>query len=62
MTRQCGICNATDVPIRHGLVAWKEPVFGKYEDVDRCIDVDACRARVEAAGDRWPIEDPKAAA
>lgn len=61
MTRQCGICNAIGVPIRHGLVAWKEPIFGKYEDIDRCVDEDACRARVEESGEPWPIEERKAA-
>ena len=62
MNRTCELCNATDTPIRHGLVAWRQPVFGRYEDIDRCTDVEACRARVLAKGEPWPIEDPKAAA
>ena len=61
---RCDICGALNVPIRHGLVAWLDyAVIGhRYEDVDRCVDVAACRARVAESGETWPIEDPKAVA
>ena len=61
MTTHCEICGATNVPVRHALVAWKQPVFGPFEDVDRCIDVNACRTRVQEAGQPWPIREQGAA-
>jgi hypothetical protein len=58
---RCDLCGAPNVAVRHGLVAWKDwQVIGhRYEDVDRCVDVDACRARVAEAGEEWPVEDPR---
>jgi len=53
----CELCGATDVLLRHGLVAWRSPVFGPFEDVDRCVDIEACKARVKASGDEWPVID-----
>ena len=58
MTTTCDLCGATDQPIRHGLVAWREPVFGhNFDDVDRCLDLAACKARVAAKGEPWPVVD-----
>jgi hypothetical protein len=54
----CGICGSRQ-PVRPALVAWRVPVFGQYEAIDRCDDEDACRARVRAAGDPWPVIDPR---
>jgi hypothetical protein len=56
----CDLCQATGVPVRHGLVAWRDwqAIGHRYEDVDRCTDVEACRARVAANGEEWPVEDP----
>jgi hypothetical protein len=39
------------------VVRWVDPQFGQYEALDRCLDIDACKARVAANGDPWPIED-----
>ena len=50
----CDICGHRSLDVRPGLVAWKDPAQ-PYAAVDRCEDVRACRARVEAAGDEWPV-------
>lgn len=50
----CELCHAksADVAMR---LAWyrgeKEPV----QAIDRCRDTAACRDRLEARGDRWPL-------
>lgn len=60
MNPPCDICGVTDQPMTTGLVAWKSPVFGRYEHIDRCSDEAACRARVAAAGDEWPVVERQA--
>lgn len=30
-----------------------------YQAIDRCRDRAACRARVEATGATWPVDDPQ---
>lgn len=42
-----------------GLVSWRNPVDGQqYGAVPRCVDRVACRARIEARGEEWEVEDP----
>ena len=57
MTTVCDICGAVDQPVRPGLVAWVVPAFGPYSNVDRCIDLAGCKARVAAKGEPWPVLD-----
>ena len=59
----CRLCGSID---RRGLtfrlVHWKlsEPGMA-YEHVVRCIDDQACRARVETAKKPWPLVEGRAA-
>jgi hypothetical protein len=55
----CDICGARGVVIRHAVVRWLNPVFGQYEKVDRCQDVETCKRRVAETGEEWPVEDPR---
>lgn len=52
----CAICDH-DRPseLRQGLVHWRPPYTPEYQHIVRCRDEAACRARVEAAGHRWPV-------
>lgn len=50
----CDLCGERSLDVRPGLVAWRDPAQ-PYANVDRCGDVEACKARVEAAGERWPV-------
>jgi len=46
--------------IKVSLVDWLEPdpLTGRiFEDLPRCVDREACRARVEAAGASWEVRD-----
>ena len=54
----CDICGDRSPNVRAGLVAWLDPAQ-PFAAVDRCEDRAACRARVEAAGDEWPVYDPE---
>lgn len=54
----CDLCSERGT-VEAALVAWKSPVFGKYESVDRCVDKDACRSRLADRGEEWPIVDPR---
>ena len=56
MTRECAICGHHSLDVRPGLVAWID-VDSYYANVDRCTDQAACRARVEARGDTWPVRE-----
>lgn len=37
-----------------------DPDTPQYGTVERCRDVDECRARCEAIGDVWPVDDSRA--
>ncbi len=50
----CDICGDRSLDVRPGLVAWRD-LAQPYAHVDRCEDEAACRARVEAAGEEWPV-------
>lgn len=56
--RSCLLCGLEDATVRMGLVAWREPIAGRtFEAIPRCADRQACRGRVEALGDVWPLVD-----
>lgn len=60
----CALCGVEN----HG-VAWRRlvewttehrlanPDLPPWDSVDRCLDYQACRARVESAGKPWPVRD-----
>jgi hypothetical protein len=52
----CLLCGIQDADVRPGL-AWFEPALasGAVQSIHRCRDVDACRARLEATGETWPL-------
>jgi hypothetical protein len=61
---QCGLCGLED----HGvawrrLVAWtdderrRRPELPPFDTIDRCLDYQACRKRVEESGRSWPVHD-----
>lgn len=54
---RCDICGNNQAAIRHAIVAWVPPLHPTFEAVDRCEDVAACRARVAANGDEWPVNE-----
>jgi len=54
MTGVCDICGHRGSDVRPGLVVWRD-LAQPYNAIDRCSDHDACRLRVEMAGDEWPI-------
>ncbi len=56
MSRECAICGDRSLDVRPGLVEWTD-VSPYYANIDRCSDQAACRARVEARGDPWPVRD-----
>lgn len=57
----CLLCGLTSPDVALGLIAWKEPVGRDvFTTAPRCKDAEACRARIEAAGDVWELVDPKA--
>ncbi len=58
MPLTCDVCGDRSLDVRAGLVEWLA-LAQPYAHVDRCMDVAACRARVEAAGQSWPVRDPK---
>ena len=56
--RPCLLCGAEGAPVARTVVRWVDPEPGReYAAVDRCLDRVACRARVEAAGERWEVDD-----
>lgn len=57
MTTHPGMCDlcAHQGPVRSRMVAWRNPAFGPFENVDVCVDEAACRARIAARGETWPV-------
>lgn len=55
----CALCGLEghDDEVRISLVEWTEPIGDRWQAVDRCRDRIACRLRVEAGDEVWPIED-----
>ena len=58
MNLTCDICNHRGSDVRAGLVAWRDPAQ-PYGNVDRCSDQAACRSRVKASGEEWPVREPE---
>jgi len=52
----CDICGDRSIDVRAGLVAWIDPAQ-PYANVDRCTNQAACRRRVEASGELWPVRE-----
>ena len=54
----CELCgNQTSGQVAVRLIRWREAPPGmQYEHIHRCVDNEACRSRVEAAGREWPEE------
>ena len=54
----CLLCGAEDQETRVQLVEWFNPQAGHpFDHLPRCVDRPGCRARVEAAGQRWEVND-----
>jgi hypothetical protein len=52
---ECALCSHSGTDVRPGLACYAED--GRFERVDRCIDHQACRERVESDGEEWPLID-----
>jgi len=58
VAKACLLCGHEGPGVSIRLVDWAEPLGGRaFETLPRCFDAQACRARVEAAGDRWEVRD-----
>jgi len=54
----CVLCGSETSETHRSLIAWTDPQPGRaYATGDRCLDRPACRARVEASGERWEVDD-----
>lgn len=52
----CILCGHTSIDVAFGLIAWREPVGRDvFTSAPRCKDAVSCRARVEAAGEKWEV-------
>ena len=51
----CELCGAEGYTVCSGLACFASD--GRFERVDRCIDHQACRERVEAEGQEWELID-----
>lgn len=51
---RCELCN-TDQRVSVSLVRWKIGDKVQYDNLPRCVDRAACRARVEARGEEWMV-------
>lgn len=51
----CELCNVESHDVRSGLACYAED--GRFERIDRCTDHQACRDRLEATGEPWPLVD-----
>jgi hypothetical protein len=54
----CGLCGITDPDVRPSFVRWAKAhvaELGLFQDMPRCLDRDACRARLEAKGGTWRV-------
>jgi hypothetical protein len=52
---KCLLCGIVSPDVRPGLACYADD--GRFERIDRCSDHQACRERVEAQGDVWPLLD-----
>jgi hypothetical protein len=51
----CELCGRQGDDVRLQLAWFRERKYGPVQDVRRCLDHAACRARVEQGGDPWPL-------
>lgn len=51
----CDLCGASSRDVKSGLACYADD--GRFERIDRCIDHQACRDRVEASSGSWPLAD-----
>lgn len=52
----CQLCGLTDPrSVRSGLACYADD--GRFERLDRCVDHQSCRDRLEASGEDWPLSD-----
>ena len=51
----CELCGVESRDVRSGLACYSDD--GRFERIDRCSDHQACRDRVEASGEAWPLVD-----
>lgn len=51
----CDLCGLENRNVRSGLACYSDD--GRFERIDRCMDHQACRDRVEASGREWPLSD-----
>lgn len=59
---ECALCGDTGRDIHPQLVEWLDALPGmKWEHIARCDRREDCRERVEARGDKWPINEGRAA-
>lgn len=55
MTRTCELCDITSHDVEPGLACYAED--GRFERIERCVDHQACRDRLESSGEDWPLID-----
>ncbi len=56
---ECLLCGASGPYVRPVMVEWRDKEPYRYSVIPRCTERAECRARVEAAGEPWPLVDPK---
>lgn len=61
---RCDLCGADGHrgAVRERLVEWTDAIrsttsLPRWDSVNRCLDFQACRGRVESAGGTWPVRD-----
>jgi hypothetical protein len=52
---ECALCDLRSPVVRPAVVEWAEPAVRRFDAVPRCPDHDACRQRLEARGEPWPL-------
>lgn len=52
---ECVLCHRTDRDVTVALLVFQEDGQRWYSTDPRCPDHTACRQRVEAAGEEWPL-------
>jgi hypothetical protein len=58
----CELCRAVSRDVSPWMAWYADPdATGRVKVIDRCEDEAACRERVEAAGDEWPLLTREAA-
>jgi hypothetical protein len=55
------VCGHEAHDVGVALVAWRQPLGREqFSAIPRCRDREACRSRLEAIGDEWPVDDGSA--